>query len=110
MSFFDAVITGLRKYGDFKGRARRSEYWWFVLFTTIVGAAVSGFGEGAETLVSAVFFLPGLAVWVRRLHDVGRSGWNTLWVLLPIIGWIMLFVWSVRAGDPGENRFGPAPA
>ena len=110
MSFQESIITCLRKYASFGGRARRSEYWWFALFTTIAGAAVSGFGDGAETLVSAVFFLPGLAVWVRRLHDVGRSGWSTLWVFLPVIGWIMLFVWSVRAGDPGDNRYGPAPA
>lgn len=110
MTFQESIVTCLRKYADFTGRARRSEYWWFALFTSLVSGAFSGFGDAWATLVSLAFFLPSLAVWVRRLHDVGRSGWSTLWLLLPLIGWIMLFVWSVRAGDPGANRYGLPPS
>jgi uncharacterized membrane protein YhaH (DUF805 family) len=60
-------------------------------------------------LFSLAIFLPSLAVWVRRLHDVGRSGWWWLLILIPLIGWIVLFVWSVQRGDVGPNEFGPDP-
>ena len=81
MPFFAAVQSGFRNYANFKGRAPRSEYWWWTLFTLIVQAATSGFGDTIGGLVSLGVLLPSIAVQVRRLHDTNRSGW---WILWPI--------------------------
>lgn len=62
-----------------------------------------------NVLTNLVLFLPGIAVFVRRLHDVGRSGWFYFLMLVPIVGWIILFVWSVTKGDDTTNRFGADP-
>ncbi|MDG2091567.1 MAG: DUF805 domain-containing protein [Gammaproteobacteria bacterium] len=116
MSFGDAISTCLiRKYVDFNGRASRAEYWWFILFTMIVGF-VMGFVDGfmigltgtflyLSLIVNLGFFLPSLAAYVRRLHDTGYSGW---WILLSftIIGLIPLFIWLVSKGHDQANKYG----
>ena len=122
MGFVEAVRTCLfRKYVDFRGRAARAEYWWFVLFTVLVRAVAASSGIWAlGAAVGAVLALPRLAVTVRRLHDTNRSGW---WALLsltdlrpPGVGWqvaaaanIVLLVFMIRKGDAGENRYGSNP-
>ncbi len=111
----------LKKYGVFGGRARRKEYWLFVLFSaiativlTIIDASVgtldaeSGFGLLSGLYTFGVL-LPGLAVSVRRLHDTDRSGWWLLIAFIPLVGAIVLLIWMVRDGHPGQNRFGPNP-
>lgn len=124
-----AIKSGFHHYADFGGRARQSEYWWWVLFA-VLGSFVltmadsmlwgtvetfeGGFSASTNTpLLSGLFFLativPGLAVSVRRLHDTDRSGLWLLIVLIPLIGAIMLIVWFTTSGTPGENRFGPDP-
>lgn len=119
----------LKKYADFSGRARRKEYWMFVLFNLIfiIAAGVldnilgttfkmdAGYGATAMPygwlyMLYALFVLiPGLAVSVRRLHDVGKSGWMILVALIPLIGAIWLLVLYVTAGDQGDNKYGPDP-
>lgn len=112
----------LRQYVDFKGRARRKEYWTFVLFNILfgIGCAILDGGLGLSFdenlyygpiygLYSLVMFLPSLAVGVRRLHDIGKSGWMLLIVLIPIIGVIWLLVLLVTDSQPGENAYGPNP-
>ncbi len=117
MGFPEAIKVGFQKYVVFKGRAIRSEYWYWVLFVFIVSVVTSVLDLGMfpdvewsplNTATSVAFFLPGIAVSVRRLHDVGRSGW---WLLLifTIIGIIPLFYWSVIQGEATGNRFGPNP-
>ena len=119
MSFQDAVRTCVtRKYADFSGRARRSEYWWFFLFNVLVGAvasvldAIIGTRYGStgliEILVQLALLVPGIAVGVRRLHDTGRSGWWLLIALVPIVGVIVLIVFMVQDSQ-GENQYGPSP-
>jgi uncharacterized membrane protein YhaH (DUF805 family) len=107
-------IGVFRKYAQFQGRARRKEYWMFVLFNLIVGTVlglVTGFvgglvGAGASisNIVSPIYILavliPGIAVAVRRMHDSGRSGW---WILLPLVNLVFLCLDS----EAGENRYGP---
>ena len=119
MGFQDAVRTCFGKYVDFQGRARRSEYWWFFLFnilmqfaTGLVDAVLFGADRvgGVNVLYSLAVFLPGVAVGVRRLHDIGRSGWWLLVSLVPLVGFIVLIVWLARPGDAGPNRFGADPA
>ncbi len=114
MSFQDAVRrVVLEKYADFNGRARRSEFWYFVLFQVLVGIVASILDQilGTERIVSGLvslaLLLPGLAVGARRLHDTGRSGWWQL-LSLTIVGIIVLIVWW--AGDShADNAHGPSP-
>lgn len=110
----------LQDYFTFSGRARRKEYWYFVLFHTILlfalgflDAALGTMAADGTGLLSSLYALavliPGIAVSVRRLHDIGRSGWWLLIVFIPIIGAIVLLVFHVLDSEPGENRFGPNP-
>lgn len=119
----DLMFAPFRKYVDFQGRARRSEYWLWVLFLTAVEivlillAAVMGNGDpqsaGPELLLLILFWLavvlPTLAVAVRRLHDTGRSGFWLFISLVPLIGGIVLLIFFVLDGTPGPNKFGPDP-
>ena len=116
MNFGESVRTCLNNYVTFTGRARRSEYWYFVLFNVIAqvvaGILDNAVFQGAGVLgavVSLALLLPGLAVSVRRLHDVGRSGWWLLIGLVPVVGIIVLIVWYVARGDDGPNRVGADP-
>ena len=114
-------IEVLRKYAVFSGRARRKEYWYFVLFNAIFGVALSlidlililwseTVGIGLLNIIySLAVLIPFMAVSVRRLHDTGRTGWWMLMSLIPIIGWLVLLVFNVQGGDPDANRFGPNP-
>ena len=98
-TFLEAVKVCLTKYVDGKGRASRSEYWYFALFTLIVDVLTAG--------VAAIFLLlPSITVTVRRLHDVGRSAWSLLLVLVPFVGVFVLLYFMVRPGDPHRNAWG----
>ena len=111
----------LRKYAVFGGRARRQEYWMFVLINLIVTFAlgfISGIiggnvgSSGYSVLVllySLIVLLPSVAVGVRRLHDTGRSGWWLLIALIPLLGAIILIVFMVQDSEPRENQYGPNP-
>jgi uncharacterized membrane protein YhaH (DUF805 family) len=118
MGFGKAIATCLRKYAVFSGRASRSEYWFFVLFETLLFAiliildivAFRGFMNVLLTLALLILFLPRLAVLVRRLHDTDKSGWWMLIPLVPVIGSIWLIVILCRRGTDGANRFGMGPA
>lgn len=121
MSFGASVKTCFSKYATFKGRARRSEYWWFCLLNFIAGIVTVvldyqmgtiniELGIGALSgLYSLIVFLPGLAVSVRRLHDTGHSGWNYLLTFIPIIGSLFLLYFFVCDSAPEENRYGKSP-
>jgi len=111
----------LRKYTVFSGRSRRREYWFFVLFNTLIiialtfvdlsiGTASAEMGGGLlSTLYSLAVLIPSIAVMVRRLHDTDRSGWWILILFVPLIGFIWLLVLTVLNSQPGDNRFGPNP-
>lgn len=121
----DLMFAPLRKYADFNGRARRSEYWLFWLFTTIVsiiltfvGGQVMGGNDPSNPFAggnllswiwTVAILIPSIAVGVRRLHDTDRSGWWLLLILLPIIGAIVLLIFFVLDGTPGSNKFGSDP-
>jgi len=107
MNFTDAISTCFTKYADFTGRAKRAEYWWFVLFMVLVSLLLhfvvgSGLLRG---LFSLATIIPYWAVGARRLHDTDRSGWWQLLVFVPIIGWIFLLIWKIQDSDEGTNRF-----
>jgi uncharacterized membrane protein YhaH (DUF805 family) len=120
----------LKKYVVFDGRARRQEFWMFVLFNFIFGVVAgildnvlglnfkssysSSYSAYASTgyismIYSLAVLLPTLAVAVRRLHDIGKSGWMILVGLIPFVGWIWLLVLYVTEGQQGPNQYGPDP-
>ncbi len=122
VSFAGAISLGFQRYFDFSGRSSRSEFWWWGLFVFISSVVLTfadiGIGthhEETQTgLLTTVFrlgsLIPGIAVGVRRLHDINRTGW-WLWmyaISFLIIPFVILFVWSVKRSDPGENKYGPA--
>lgn len=111
MTFQDAVTSVFRNYATFSGRAARSEYWWFALFSFLASAVLSLL-DGSGTLPaiwSLLVLLPTLAVGARRLHDTDRSGWWLLIGLIPLLGWIVLIWFFVTRGTEGPNRFGADP-
>lgn len=96
-----------KNYANFSGRARRKEYWMFVLFNTIASIITMIIGisinfEFLNSLYSLAVLIPSLAVGVRRMHDVGKSGW---FILIPIYNLIL----AVTEGDKGENEYGADP-
>lgn len=118
MSWF---VEALKKYAVFSGRSRRKEYWYFVLFVALISIAlgiidglIGAYDRSAGVgLLSSIFSLailiPSIAVSVRRLHDIDRSGWWVLISLVPLIGFIVLIVFHVQDSTPGSNRYGPNP-
>lgn len=105
----------MKKYVLFAGRARRTEYWMFVLFNILImiGLFVAAMAIKSIGIISVLYsiavLLPGLAVSVRRLHDTGRSGWWLLISLIPLIGAIVLIVFYATEGQSGPNQYGPDP-
>ena len=113
------------QYADFSGRARRTEYWMFILFNILfaflaifIGAFLGGallgnegasLGVGLYVLYLLVIIIPSLSVLVRRLHDTGNSGWMYFISFIPLIGFIWIFVLLVTDSQPGENKWGPNP-
>jgi uncharacterized membrane protein YhaH (DUF805 family) len=128
MSFVDSMKTVLSlKFIEFNGRASRSEYWWFFLFTFTCGIILSivdvAFLIIADisfdsilwtitpltTLFQLIILIPSLAVTVRRFHDIGRSGWWIFIVLVPCVGFILYLVWLIQDGEPHDNMYGAVP-
>jgi uncharacterized membrane protein YhaH (DUF805 family) len=108
-------LAVLKNYTGFSGRARRKEYWMFVLFNVII-AFVLGFVEGIVggpgilgMLYMLAVLIPSIAVSIRRLHDTNKSGWFLLIGLIPVLGGIILIVFMAMDGDPGDNQYGPNP-
>lgn len=115
-TFGDSVRNVFNNYANFSGRARRREYWWFALFAFISGlatATLDGFlfpGNDVSpinSLLTLGLIIPNFAVGARRLHDIGKSGWWQLILLIPLIGVLVLIYWNIQKSDPGPNEHGP---
>jgi uncharacterized membrane protein YhaH (DUF805 family) len=113
MNMFNYYVAAMKKYVDFQGRSRRSEYWYFYLvffLASILAAIVDGAlglagGQSSGpigAIVSLVHLVPNISAGVRRMHDINKSGW---WVLVPIYNIFLL----ARNGEVGTNRFGQDP-
>ena len=108
-------IKAVKKYAVFSGRAHRREYWSFVLINFIIMFLLEFF-EGViwdariiYGIYSFFITLPSLAVLVRRLHDTDRSGWWALMLLIPVIGFLVILIFTIQDGSPGVNRYGHIP-
>jgi uncharacterized membrane protein YhaH (DUF805 family) len=114
MGFGQAISSGFSNYVNFSDRACRSEYWFWFLFVfigNIVTAAID-YAIGIQVisgLFSLAVLLPGIAIAIRRLHDLDRSGWWIFLILIPLVGAIILLIWFCTRGTDGPNRFGPDP-
>ncbi|CAH1596769.1 DUF805 domain-containing protein [Vibrio rotiferianus] len=110
----DWYLAVLKKYAVFNGRARRKEYWMFFLFNLIFSFTL-GFVDGflgtvfIGTIYGLAVLIPGIAVTVRRLHDIGRTGWWVLIGLIPFIGLIVLIIFAATDGNEGSNEYGSNP-
>lgn len=119
MDFVTSVKTCMaQKYAVFANRASRSEFWYFQLFLVLISVVAFIIDEyilyneiGPVSWISTVItIVPSVAVSARRLHDIGRSGWWQLLLLIPVIGWIVLVIWWATKSDVGDNKFGPSPS
>ena len=123
MSFLEAIKSFWSNYSKFKGRSRRSEYWWIQLFLVLTNLAVAAIDlalmngdvdrfitNGGGGIVGLIWILvtivPALAVLVRRLHDTGKSGWWALIGFVPFVGAIVLVIFTVLDSDVAENKYG----
>ncbi|MBO5699072.1 MAG: DUF805 domain-containing protein [Bacteroidaceae bacterium] len=102
MTFVESIKTCFGKYATFNGRATRSEYWWWALLNFILSCIpLINFVWGIVTLI------PSLAVGVRRLHDIGKSGWFVLLAFVPIVNLYLIYLF-ICEGQPNANQYGPA--
>lgn len=119
MNYFIEALT--QKYAEFDGRARRAEYWYFILFVYLAAIPLVlldivtgmfspevGIGPLGGLLILGTL-IPSLAVMIRRLHDIDRSGWWALISFIPIVGPIVLIIFFVTPGTKGPNQYGPDP-
>ena len=118
MSFNDAVTNCLiNNYMNFSGRASKSEYWWFLLFSFIIGFIAGlidyfafGVQVGFATLIMLIVIaLPSIALTVRRIHDFGQSGWLFLFTIIPYIGSIIILIFGIMEGEEYPNQYGEVP-
>ena len=115
-ALMNTYLSVLKQYAVFSGRAGREEYWIFFLFNVVIGAALTvidhliGTGDALSALYAIGVIIPSLAVGVRRLHDTNRSAWWILIGLVPLIGPVVLLIFSIQESQPGDNRYGPNPA
>ena len=117
MDFQTSIKTCFNKYADFSGRALRSEFWWFVVFsllggivTVIIDVMILGYSVESYGPINLIFtvalILPGIAVTTRRLHDINKSGWWQL-IELTIIGILLIIIWNATEGEKKKNKYGP---
>jgi len=111
MSFSEAIKNVFDNYGNFNGRARRREFWYFFFLFNIgfICCCAQGLPEYFRWLFAAVLITPLVSVAVRRLHDTGKKGSRLLLAVVPVIGQIVVAVWLATEGDPKTNSYGKSP-
>ena len=117
MNIWNEIKTSVDKvvfknYVNFEGRASRPEYWWFTLAYAIVNIilrVIPKVGMILSGILALALLIPSIGVAVRRLHDINKSGWWYLLLLIPIAGYIILIIWFVKPSDAGENQYGEKP-
>lgn len=107
ITFTEAIKLFYNKYTDFDTRATRAEYWYVVLYTLVGGLVLGGVSDWLGYIFSIANFIPSIAIAVRRMHDIGKSGWWVLISLIPIIGIIWYIILAIKPSE-GPNRYGEA--
>ena len=106
---FNHFLRVLRRAFDFNTRSSRAEFWWFTLFQILISVAIIIILPVLSTLFSLIVLIPGIAVAIRRLHDIGKSGWWLLALFIPLIGVIVLIVFWIKASEQSSNKWGAIP-
>ncbi|MBB5337424.1 DUF805 domain-containing protein [Pectinatus brassicae] len=122
MTLTEAVQSCIKEnYANFKGRASRSEYWYFslaifllsilhfIITAILAGSLLGGIISGVFGIIFLAICVPSIAVGVRRFHDIDKSGWNLLWGIIPLIGSLLVLYWTVQPSQDGDNKYGSAP-
>lgn len=104
----EAIVAFFTRYADFSGRSRRSEFWWAALFCSIVSSILSNFFSSIAWIWTLATLVPMLALGVRRLHDIGKSGLWYLWQFLPVVGQLILLFQFLKDSEPATNSYGPS--
>lgn len=105
----DWYLKALKQYAVFTGRARRQEFWWFVLINLIIVVVLGWVWEFLSSLYSLAVLLPAIGVGIRRLHDTGKTGWWLLLHFIPVVGTIILIIFMAQDSEEGSNEYGPNP-
>ena len=116
VGFIDAIKLAFKNYVNFNGRSRRSEYWWFVLFNIIIEIIIFILAKLITpnlifllSIYSLIIFLPGLGLAIRRLHDIGKSGWYIFIAFIPIVGIFILLYFFCLDSENQSNEYGESP-
>ena len=113
MNFLDSVQICYKKIFNYKGRASKSEYWWFQLYFILISVLIFSLKDQtfSQVLLGLWIFnhLPLLAAAIRRFHDMNKSGWMLLWSFIPIVGGFIILIMLIGDGTKGKNKFGPKP-
>lgn len=104
----EATKLYFTRYADFNGRSRRSEYWWAALTIGILGTIAGAILGDLSWIWTLITLIPGLAICIRRLHDIGKSGWWYLFIFIPLVGQILLIIWLCKDSTE-DNQWGPNP-
>jgi uncharacterized membrane protein YhaH (DUF805 family) len=107
---FNHFLRVLRRAFDFNTRSSRAEFWWFTLFEVLISIAIIIILPVLSPLFSLIVLIPGIAVAIRRLHDIKKSGWWLLTIFIPLIGIILLIIFFIKPSDPSSNQWGAIPA
>ncbi|MDD3153807.1 MAG: DUF805 domain-containing protein [Victivallaceae bacterium] len=108
-------LLAFRRYFDFDGRSSRREYWIFWLGNLVISLGLVGVDAALfrkpilQPIFNLAVLIPNWSIFFRRLHDINRSGWNLLWLFLPLIGWIVLLIYLLTPSTNGFNDYGPDP-
>ena len=108
ISIVEATKLFFTRYIDFNGRSRRSEFWWSSLVICIISTALGAIAPTLSGLWSMAILVPSIAICVRRLHDIGKSGWWYLINLIPLVGQIIVLIWFCKDSTE-DNQWGPNP-
>jgi len=110
MNIMEYYTDAFKRFADFNGRATVRQFWMFVLINFAITFAISLIGINTISAgYSLVAMIPSMAIGVRRLHDIGKSGWYCCLAFIPLVGVIILIIWFIKAGDVGPNAYGEDP-
>ena len=108
VSIVEATKLYFMNYVNFSGRSRRSEYWWATLAIGLIGGIIGAALPDLVGIWSLLTLIPGLSLCIRRLHDIGKSGWWYLFIFVPLVGQILLIIWFCKDSTE-DNEWGPNP-
>lgn len=108
VGFVDAMKLYFARFADFSGRSRRSEYWWASLAIGVLGSVISAIIPDLSWIWSLAILIPSVAISIRRLHDIGKSGWWFLINFIPLVGQIIFLIWACKDSTEA-NQWGPNP-